>query len=65
MKYEILDKTTTVNTKVKYTFNDGQEVEVVIPHFFGDNKIDEKYIKLGIENRAVSEERLLKELTIN
>lgn len=60
MNYQELERTTTVNTRVKYTFDDG-EVEVVIPHFFGDNKVDEDYIKLGIENRAVSEEKKLKE----
>lgn len=50
----------TVRTTVEYVFDDDTTLVVDIPHFFGDKKVDEDYIKLGIENRGITEERALK-----
>jgi len=46
---------TTVFTTVGYNF-DGTLVTVEIPHFMPP---DESYITLGIENRAITEQRKL------
>jgi hypothetical protein len=50
----IMDQT-TVFTTVEYDF-DGTLLTVEIPHFM---PADEAYITLGIENRAITEQRKL------
>lgn len=51
----------TIFTTVEYDF-DGVIVEVEIPHFMPQSKED---IILGIENRAVSEQRKLDAIELN